>query len=227
MPKSHEQDTDIQLVRRAQKGNQSAFGLLVGRYQQRVIYQALRWSKNHADAEDIAQESFVRAWRGLKNFRGESSFYTWLFRIVANTAHSQVSMRSQSTTTTMSEEGWEAIEAQGKLMDIDSPESLVERDELAQVVRQTIQAMHEEQREALMLREQGGMSYEQIAEVMDTPLGTVRSRIFRARSELTEKLQQWRDTGNLNLKQDVAPSEASSKIIQNNAPTASQEKQIP
>ena len=183
-------ETDLELVRRAKKGDQAAFGMLVGRYQQRVILQAQGWCKNRTDAEDIAQESFVRAWKGLRNFRGQSAFYTWLFRIVANTANSWVRSAS-SQPVTMDEENWQAPDIQAHLTDHASPESTSQQEALAEMIRRELDLMPMEQRQALMLREQEDMTYDQIADIMQTPIGTVRSRIFRARSELAEKVRQW------------------------------------
>lgn len=176
---------DLELVKRVQNGDKQAFGILVERYQNRILHVLTPFLKNRADAEDVAQDAFVRAYRALAKFKGDSAFYTWLYRIAINTAKNYLAakkVRPPSSDVDMADVGESAYDV--KLRDEDSPEQLLHRDEVERAVYKAMAELPDEQRTALMLREIDGMSYEDIAITTDCPIGTVRSRIFRARDSI-------------------------------------------
>jgi RNA polymerase sigma-70 factor (ECF subfamily) len=176
---------DLELVVRVQSGDKQAFGLLVERYQSRILHVLTPFLKNRADAEDVAQDTFIRAYRALANFKGDSAFYTWLYRIAINTAKNYLAakkIRPPGSDIDMADVGESAFDI--KLRDEDSPDELIHRDQIEAAVYKTMAELPDEQRTALMLREIDGMSYEEIAMTTDCPIGTVRSRIFRAREAI-------------------------------------------
>lgn len=176
------QDTDEKLVARVQQGDKRAFDLLVLKYQHKIIAIISRFVRDSAEVHDVAQEAFIKAYRALGNFRGDSAFYTWIYRIAVNTAKNHlVSRGRRPPATDVDIDDAEFLSGADGLRDITSPEHELMKDQLEQVVYKAIQSLPEDLRTALTLREMEGMSYEEIAEVMDCPVGTVRSRIFRAR----------------------------------------------
>ncbi len=186
-----ERDVDQQLVERAQRGDKQAFGLLVEKYQRKLARLISRLVRDPGEVEDVTQEAFVKAYRALPSFRGDSAFYTWLYRIGINTAKNYlVAMRRRAPTSTEVEaEEAEGYDGGELLREISTPESLLLTKEIAGTVNQAIEALPEELRSAIQLRELEGMSYEEIAKLMDCPVGTVRSRIFRAREAIAERLK--------------------------------------
>ncbi len=183
-----EQVTDQELVERAQKGDKKAFNLLVVRYQNRVAGLLTRYVAPD-DIPDIVQESFIKAYRSLDSFRGESAFYTWLYRIAVNTAKNHLtSLGRRPPREDILAEDAESYEVGTQLREADTPENLVLSDELKRVVFETIESLPEELKRAITLRELEGLSYEEIAEEMQCPVGTVRSRIFRAREAIDAKV---------------------------------------
>lgn len=184
------QISDQQLVERVQRGDKNAFDLLVLKYQSKVISLISRYVRNQADVTDVAQEAFIKAYRALPNFRGESAFYTWLYRIAVNTAKNYlVSQGRRAPANDVDAEDAEYYEGSDALKEFASPERLMLSDEIKKVVFETLETLPEELRMAISLRELDGMSYEDIAIIMDCPVGTVRSRIFRAREAIDKKLQ--------------------------------------
>ena len=182
--------SDQQLVERVQRGDKNAFNLLVLKYQSKVISLISRYVRNQADVADVAQEAFIKAYRALPNFRGESAFYTWLYRIAVNTAKNYlVSQGRRTPANDVDAEDAEYYEGSDALKEFASPERLMLSDEIKKVVFETLETLPEELRMAISLRELDGMSYEDIAIIMDCPVGTVRSRIFRAREASEKKLQ--------------------------------------
>lgn len=185
-----DKDLDQQLVERVQQGDKSAFDLLVRKYQHRVIKLISRYVYDRSEVEDIAQESFIKAYRAIKNFRGDSAFYTWLYRISINTAKNFLTSQSRKPRSFDIEgEGVENIEGNENLHEVDSPERKALAAEIGQTVNRVVAGLAEDLREAITLREIDGLSYEEIAKVMDCPIGTVRSRIFRAREALDAELE--------------------------------------
>lgn len=184
-----EQITDQELVEKAQQGDKKAFNLLVVRYQNRVAGLLTRYVSRD-DIPDIVQESFIKAYRSLASFRGESAFYTWLYRIAVNTAKNHLTAlgRRPPKEDILAEDA-ESYDAGTQLREADTPEHLVLSNELKRVVFETIENLPEELKMAITLREIEGLSYEEIAEVMGCPVGTVRSRIFRAREAIDAKIQ--------------------------------------
>jgi len=181
--------TDLELVRRVQSGDKTAFDVLVLKYQQKVINLVTRYVHDPHIAMDVAQESFIKAYRGLKNFRGDSAFYTWLYRISINTAKNHLVSKSRR----MPDDDIDAQEAEqydggGMLRDLGSPESEMLTDEIRTTLTNAIEALPDDLRIAITLRELEGLSYEEISEAMECPIGTVRSRIFRARESIEEEL---------------------------------------
>jgi RNA polymerase sigma-70 factor, ECF subfamily len=177
--------TDQQLVARVQKGDSRAFDLLVLKYQHRIFGLISRYIRDADEVQDVAQEAFIKAYRALPNFRGESAFYTWLYRIAINTAKNYLVARSRRPPGTDVElDDAEYLENGGSLRDIESPENVLFGAELKAVVERAIGALPEDLRTAITLREFDGLSYEDIADIMDCPVGTVRSRIFRAREAI-------------------------------------------
>jgi RNA polymerase sigma-70 factor, ECF subfamily len=186
-----EREVDQQLVERAQRGDKRAFELLVEKYQRKLARLLSRLVRDPAEVEDVAQEAFVKAYRALPSFRGDSAFYTWLYRIGINTAKNYLVAqgRRPPTSTEVEAEDAEGY-AEGELLrDINTPESLLLSKEIAGTVNAAIESLPDELRSAIQLRELEGMSYEEIAELMDCPIGTVRSRIFRAREAIAERLK--------------------------------------
>lgn len=183
--------TDTELVARVQQGDKSAFDLLVHRYQHRIIKLVGRYVREPADAQDVAQDAFIKAYRALPNFRGESAFYTWLYRIAINTAknHLVAAARRPSDIDLGSNEDGEQFEIEDLKSTLETPERLLLTEEIRETVIDAIGKLPEDLRTAILLRELDGMSYEEIATVMACPIGTVRSRIFRAREAIDLKLK--------------------------------------
>jgi RNA polymerase sigma-70 factor, ECF subfamily len=186
-----DREIDRQLVERAQRGDKHAFELLVQKYQRKLARLLSRFIRDPAEVEDVTQEAFIKAYRALPAFRGDSAFYTWLYRIGINTAKNYLMAlgRRAPTSTEVEAEEAEGFEEGEQLRDINTPESMLLSSEIAQTVNSTIEKLPEELRTAIQLREIEGMSYEDIAKVMDCPIGTVRSRIFRAREAIAEQLR--------------------------------------
>jgi RNA polymerase sigma-70 factor, ECF subfamily len=194
--KMGDREIDQQLVERAQRGDKSAFELLVAKYQRKLARLLSRFIRDPAEVEDVAQEAFIKAYRALPSFRGESAFYTWLYRIGINTAKNYlVAMgRRAPTTTEFDSEDAENFEDGDQLRDVNTPENELMSKQIAQTVNDTMEALPEELRTAIVLREIDGLSYEEIATVMNCPIGTVRSRIFRARETIAERLRPLLET---------------------------------
>jgi RNA polymerase sigma-70 factor (ECF subfamily) len=183
-------DSDQQLVRRVQDGDQTAFNLLVLKYQHRVLKLVSRFVNDAAEAEDVAQEAFLKAYRALPSFRGDSAFYTWLYRIAINTAkNTLVSNRRRPVDFNLDLQDPEQYERHARLKEGDTPEGVLLTEEIRRTVEQAMEQLPEDLRTAIVLRELEGLSYEEIAEAMDCPVGTVRSRIFRAREAIDRKLK--------------------------------------
>jgi len=183
-------DTDQELVRRVQAGDQTAFNLLVLKYQHRVLKLVGRFVNDAAEAEDVAQEAFLKAYRALASFRGDSAFYTWLYRIAINTAkNALVSQRRRPVDFDLDLQDPDQYDRHAKLKEADTPEGVLLTDEIRTVVEEAMAELPEDLRTAIVLRELEGLSYEEIAEAMDCPVGTVRSRIFRAREAIDKKLK--------------------------------------
>jgi len=181
---------DWELVKLVQQGHKHSFDLLVIKYQSRVLAIANRFVKDHAEAQDVAQESFIKAYRALHGFRGDSAFYTWLYRIVVNTAKNYLQARKRRPQSHLAldddEQFSDHLEA---LQELETPETRLVRDQLKSVIDKTIAGLSEELKAALCLREFDGMSYEEIAQALGCPIGTVRSRIFRAREIIDEQIK--------------------------------------
>lgn len=186
-----DREVDQQLVERAQRGDKHAFELLVAKYQRRLARLISRFVRDAAEVEDVTQEAFIKAYRALPAFRGESAFYTWLYRIGINTAKNYLVAlgRRPSTSSMIETEDSDEFEAVDLLQDMNTPENELMSKEVVGVVNDTLQKLPEDLRTALTLREIEGLSYEEIAEMMNCPIGTVRSRIFRAREAIAEKLR--------------------------------------
>jgi len=186
-----DREIDSQLVARAQQGDKQAFNLLVEKYQRKLTRLLSRFIRDQAEVEDVTQEAFIKAYRALPAFRGDSAFYTWLYRIGINTAKNYLMAmgRRAPTSTEVEAEDAEGFEEGEQLRDINTPESVLLSNEIAETVNSTIEQLPEELRTAIQLREIEGMSYEDIAQVMNCPIGTVRSRIFRAREAIAERLR--------------------------------------
>lgn len=191
-----EREVDQQLVVRAQHGDQQAYGLLVSKYQRKLARLLSRLIQDPAEVEDVAQETFIKAYRALGSFRGDSAFYTWLYRIGINTAKNYLVSqgRRAPTSTDFDSEEAESFEEGELLRDNNTPERMLFSKEIGETVNAAMEALPEELRTAITLREIEGMSYEDIAKMMDCPIGTVRSRIFRAREAVAEKLRPLLDT---------------------------------
>lgn len=186
-----DREIDQQLVERAQRGEKHAFELLVSKYQRKLARLLSRFIRDPTEVEDVTQEAFIKAYRALPNFRGDSAFYTWMYRIGINTAKNYlVAMgRRAPTTTEFDSEEAESFEDGDQLRDLNTPENLLMSKQVAETVNQTLAELPEELRTAITLREIEGLSYEDIANIMNCPIGTVRSRIFRAREAIAEKLK--------------------------------------
>ena len=191
-----DREVDRQLVERAQRGDKHAFELLVSKYQRKLSRLLSRFIKDAAEVEDVAQEAFIKAYRALPSFRGDSAFYTWLYRIGINTAKNYlVAMgRRAPTVTAFDSDEAEGLEDGDQLRDINTPESMLMSKQIANTVNDAMTQLPEELRTAIQLREIEGLSYEDIAAVMECPIGTVRSRIFRAREAIAERLRPLLDT---------------------------------
>jgi RNA polymerase sigma-70 factor (ECF subfamily) len=182
--------TDAQLVERVQRGDKGAFDLLVVKYQHKVLKLVSRLISNPAEAEDVAQDAFIKAYRALKSFRGDSAFYTWLYRIAINTAkNALVSNGRRPVDYSLDLQDPDQYEAHSRLKESDTPEGMLLTEEIRQTVQLAMQDLPEDLRTAITLRELDGLSYEEIAEAMSCPVGTVRSRIFRAREAIDKKLK--------------------------------------
>ncbi|CAH9019044.1 RNA polymerase sigma factor RpoE [Candidatus Nitrosacidococcus sp. I8] len=181
-----ERQVDYDLVQRVQRGDKKAFDMLVLKYQQKILRLISHYIRDSGDALDVAQETFIKAYRALPRFRGESAFYTWLYRIAINTAKNYLIVQNRHPPENDTDIKDYVVETY--LKDQATPEHLLIRDEIAQTIDKTINELPEELRTAIILRELEGLGYAEIAEVMDCPIGTVRSRIFRAREAIDEKI---------------------------------------
>ncbi|MBU1365099.1 MAG: RNA polymerase sigma factor RpoE [Gammaproteobacteria bacterium] len=191
-----EREIDQVLVERAQGGDKHAFDQLVSKYQRKLGRLLSRFIRDPAEVEDVSQEAFIKAYRALPSFRGDSAFYTWLYRIGINTAKNYLVSqgRRAPTTTEYDNDEAETFDDASQLRDINTPESLFLTKQIGQTINAAMDALPEELRTAIVLREIDGMSYEEIAGIMDCPIGTVRSRIFRAREAVAAKLRPLLDT---------------------------------
>lgn len=187
-----EREADLILVERVQSGDQQAFGLLVGKYQRKLLRLVGRFVRDPAEAEDVTQEAFIKAYRALPNFRGESAFYTWLYRIGVNAAKNWLvanGRRMPTVTDITNEESDGGIEDSAFLRDEETPDRVLQSKQIGTTLNAAMDALPEDLRTAISLREIDGLSYEEIAQVMDCPIGTVRSRIFRARDAIAARLR--------------------------------------
>jgi RNA polymerase sigma-70 factor (ECF subfamily) len=192
-----DRDIDQEFVERAQRGDKRAFELLVSKYQRKLTRLLARLIRDPSELDDVTQEAFIKAYRALPSFRGDSAFYTWLYRIGINTSknHLVASGRRAPTFTDISADDGEGGDEGVQLRDINTPESILMSKEIANTVNDAMAALPEDLRTAIQLREIEGLSYEEIAGVMNCPIGTVRSRIFRAREAIAERLRPLLDTG--------------------------------
>lgn len=182
--------TDQQLVQRVQKGDKRAFDMLVIKYQHKIMALVSRYVRDSAEVQDVTQEAFIKAYRALPKFRGDAQFYTWLYRIAINTAKNYLMARSRRPPgSDIDIQDAENFESATSLKDIENPENQLFGEELREVVQRALGQLPEDLRTAVTLREFDGLSYEEIADVMDCPVGTVRSRIFRAREAIDKQLE--------------------------------------
>jgi RNA polymerase sigma-70 factor (ECF subfamily) len=182
---------DLELVQRVQAGDKKAFDVLIMKYQQRIVHVITSFVHDPVEALDVAQEAFIKAYRAIPNFRGDSAFYTWLYRIAINTSKNHLTSRSRRPPLT----DVDAIEATNyfdaaELKDFDTPENSLMSEELEHIINLAISELPEDTATAIKLREFDGLSYEEIAQVMECPIGTVRSRIFRARESIDQKIKE-------------------------------------
>lgn len=185
---------DQRLVDRVQRGDKQAFDVLVTKYQHKIVKLIMRYVRDPSEALDVSQEAFIKAYRALPNFRGDSAFYTWLYRIAVNTAKNHiVSMNRKPLEYDLDTQNSDGHELNPRLRNEDTPERIAQRDELRQVLADAIDALPEELRTAIVLREIEGLSYEAIAHAMECPVGTVRSRIFRARDAIDKSIRSLMD----------------------------------
>lgn len=191
-----EREADLQLVERVQSGDREAFGLLVSKYQRKLLRLVMRLVRDPAEAEDVTQEAFIKAYRALPNFRGDSAFYTWLYRIGVNTAKNWLVAhgRRMPVLSEIVDDDTEGIEEGVLLRDDETPDRVLMSRQIGETVNAAMEALPEDLRTAISLREIEGLSYEEIAQVMDCPIGTVRSRIFRAREAIAVRLKPLLDT---------------------------------
>lgn len=188
----NQREADALLVERVKQGDQRAFALLVAKYERRVQRLLSRLVRDTAEIEDVTQEAFIKAYRALPQFRGESAFYTWLYRIAINTAKNYLATKSRRPVTVGEFQGpddGEFLELGDVVEDNNTPDAVLHSRQVAEVVNAAIEALPEDLKAAITLREIEGLSYEEIAQAMDCPIGTVRSRIFRAREAIAEKLR--------------------------------------
>lgn len=183
-------DTDQQLVQRAQRGDLRAFDLLVLKYQGRIGALVSRYINDPGEVEDVTQEAFIKAYRALDKFRGDSAFYTWLYRIASNAAKNHLVAKGRRPGADATIEDAEGFEREDLISESSTPEAVLMSEELARVVTEAMEALPEELRAAVTLREFEGLSYDDIAAVLECPVGTVRSRIFRAREAIDERVRE-------------------------------------
>ncbi|HKL62194.1 MAG TPA: RNA polymerase sigma factor RpoE [Woeseiaceae bacterium] len=182
--------SDAALVKRVQEGDKQAFNLLVLKYQTKIVNLVMRYVRDPDEANDVAQEAFLKAYRALPRFRGDSAFYTWLYRIAVNTAKNYlVAAKRRPVEYDLDLQDPEQYDMQARLKDIDSPERMMMKDEVQRTIDEAIDELPEDLRTAIVLRELEGMTYEEIAETMECPVGTVRSRIFRAREAISKRIE--------------------------------------
>lgn len=182
--------SDAALVKRVQQGDKQAFNLLVLKYQTKIVNLVMRYVRDPDEANDVAQEAFLKAYRALPRFRGDSAFYTWLYRIAVNTAKNYlVAAKRRPIEYDLDLQDPEQYDMQARLKDIDSPEGVMMKDEVQRTIDEAIEELPEDLRTAIVLREMEGMTYEEIAETMECPVGTVRSRIFRAREAISKRIE--------------------------------------
>ena len=187
---------DQLLVERVQRGDKRAFDLLVLKYQHKIVKLVMRYVRDPTDALDVSQEAFIKAYRALPNFRGDSAFYTWLYRIAINTAKNHlVVMKRRPVDVDIDLQDPQAYELNARMQDSDTPDAIAQREELRETVEAAIDSLPEELRVAIVLREIDGLSYEEIARSMECPVGTVRSRIFRAREAIEGRIKTLLDAG--------------------------------
>ena len=182
-------ELDKELVQRVQQGDKSAYDLLVIKYQHKIVQLVNRFVKDPSEAQDVAQEAFIKAYRALGNFRGDSAFYTWLYRIAINTAKNYLVSRARRYSDyEVDVQDAEQVENAPQLKGMDTPDNVLMNEQIVEAIKSAIEKLPEEMRTAIMLREFEGLSYEEIAQAMECPVGTVRSRIFRAREAIDKKL---------------------------------------
>ncbi|WP_018150295.1 RNA polymerase sigma factor RpoE [Leeia oryzae] len=186
-----DREVDQQLVERVQKGDKRAFDLLVGKYQRKLSRLLSRFVRDPDEIDDVAQEAFIKAYRALPSFRGESAFYTWLYRIAINTAKNYLmsSGRRATTSSVMEGDDDESLDMAEQIPDLNTPETALANQQIVSTVNEVVNRLPEELRMAITLREMDGLSYEEISEAMNCPIGTVRSRIFRAREAIAAELK--------------------------------------
>jgi RNA polymerase sigma-70 factor (ECF subfamily) len=184
-------EADLALVERVKRGDKAAFDLLVLKYQSRIINLVMRFVRNQTDAQDVTQEAFIKAYRALPNFRGDSAFYTWLYRIAVNTAKNYLAIQANRRLPEVEQDvsEMEQIDDGTALKELETPENMLLAREIQNTVVRAIENLPDDLRTAITLRELDGLSYEEIAEAMDCPIGTVRSRIFRAREAIDRLLK--------------------------------------